>query len=439
MLRILAYVVILALVVTGAVWLADRPGAVTAEWLGWRIETTVPVVVVLLLILAGGLTLAFHLLARLGRMPGRWTAERREGRRRKGYLALTDGLAAAAGGEVVRARKLAGRAEKLLADPSLTRFLSAQAAQLSGDAETAREHYQAMLKRPETAALGLRGLLDHALKRGDDATAIDLATRARAINAADPWLAETLFDLLLRNGRLSEATELLKDAVRRKAMGAAEAAHRRALLLNERAARAESDGAPGQALDWARQAMAADPAFTAAALRLARLQLADGKERRAATSLEQAYAANPHPALARAYAELRPGEEPLQRVRRLEKLAARRPEDVETHFMLGEASLEAKLWGQARRHLLAAAEARPSARTYGLLARLEQAQSGDNAAARAWLAKAAGAPADAIWVCRSCAATEGEWSLTCAKCGTIDSLAWAVPRPAPDAPAPAAR
>ena len=45
--------------------------------------------------------------------------------------------------------------------------LAAQAAQLNGDELAARKYFTAMLDRPETRFLGLRGLLTQALKTGD--------------------------------------------------------------------------------------------------------------------------------------------------------------------------------------------------------------------------------------------------------------------------------
>lgn len=393
MVRILFYVLGLALLIAGAVWLADRPGAVTVDWLGWRVETTVPVLLVALLIVGAGLGSLFRLVVRILRWPATWAAHRRDSRRRKGYQALTDGLAALAGGDMHKAQKLAGRAEKFLADPSLTRLLSAQTAQLSGDADAAHSHFQAMLERPETMALGLRGLLKLALDRGDETAAIDLAAQSRLVTPADRWLTDTLFDLLVRNDRLREAQDLLEDAVRKKALPREEAEVRKARLLQDRAGKAAAEGDERSAIDFARQALKIDPALTPATLCLARLYADAGKTRRAAAVLETAWTRHPDAALAQAYAGLVPAEDALPRARRLEKLVASRPDDVESHLVLAQASFDAKLWGQARKHLLAAADARPSAAVFHLLARLEQAEYNNQAAAQVWLDKANAAAA----------------------------------------------
>ena len=45
MIRAISWIIILGVLVAGAVWFADRPGAVTLDWQGWRIESTVGILV----------------------------------------------------------------------------------------------------------------------------------------------------------------------------------------------------------------------------------------------------------------------------------------------------------------------------------------------------------------------------------------------------------
>jgi len=62
------------------------------------------------------------------------------------------------------------------------------------------------------------------------------------------------------------------------------------------------------------------------------------------------------------------------------------------------------------------------------MARLEEAERGDHAAARRWLERAAVAPPDPAWVCDGCGAVATAWSADCGACGRFDSLTWRVPR-----------
>lgn len=423
MVKLIGYAILLALLVSGAVWLADHPGSVQIDWLDYRLSTNVPILLLLLLVVSGGLFFLIRAVAAILSFPGNFSARRREKQRHHGYRALSDGLAAAAAGHAKQARRMAEKAEKLLKDPSLTRVLSAQTAQLSGDQDAERRHYEAMRERPETALMGWRGLLELALAEGKRTEALELAEGARKLAPSDPALAEILFTLLMEAGKLTEAQELLLDAGKRRAMSREQAARRRALVLNERARRAERDSETKDAAAFAKQALAADPTLADASLRLARLQL----PRQAAIVLEKAWKLDPLPELAAAYAALIPEEEPLQRLRRLEKLAELQPDAWATHRILGETALEAKLWGQARKHLSLAAQIRPTASLLGLLSRLELDEYKNQKAAQSWLSKVPAADPD--WVCGACGSHAPAWSAACPSCGALDRFSWETPAP----------
>ena len=187
MIRLVVTLTIIAGLVAGAVFFADRPGTVELVWQGTLIRTNVMVLVLGVVLLAMGSALAFHLLRKLLGGPAAFLRARREQRRRQGYRALTQGMVAVAAGDAVEALKYARKADVLLAEPPLTLLLSAQAAQLNGDERAAQNYFAAMLERPETEFLGLRGLLTKALREGDEATALRLAERAHTLRPKTPW------------------------------------------------------------------------------------------------------------------------------------------------------------------------------------------------------------------------------------------------------------
>jgi len=427
LLRLLAYGVLLALLVSGALWFADHPGRLEVDWLAWRITTSVPVGLALVLLLAGVCFMALRILSAIRRWPGRWRTGRQHKRRELGYQALSDGLAAVASGQVKEVRKLAARAEKLLQNHAMTRLLSAHSAALSGDQEGQIAHFEALRERPETALVGLRGLLGLAVTAGEDDQAVELLMAIRKKLPTDALAAEQLFALLLRRGQLAEAQETLIEGARNKAFSKQRATRYRALLLNERALRAERAGDGADSLSFAKLAVSNDPSLADAALRLARLQSAQDLTRQATATLERAWKAAPLPSLARAYADLHPSEAPLQRLRRLERLALLHPDHWVTQCLLGEAALGAKLWGQARKYLTLAARY-PTAALLGLLARLEVGEYKNQQAAHAWLATPPMPEPD--WRCAACGHHAADWTVFCPSCGALDTLTWEQPEPA---------
>ena len=427
--RLFVLVLALFLVAAAGAWLADHPGRVVVHWQGWRLETSAAI----LMLAAAALMAAAAALHKLWRWiaggPGALGAARAEQRRRRGYESLTRGLVAVAAGDSGQARTLARRASSQLAGAPLTMLLSAQAAQLEGDEDAARRHFSAMLERPETEFLGLRGLLVQATRRGDREAALGLARRARELRPEAPWVLDTLFQLESATGRWAEAERTLAQAAKRKLVDGAEGRRRKALVAYGRALEAEDSDARA-ALEQALKCHDAAPEFAPATALAARLLMAAGKARRAAKLVAAGWARQPHPDLVTAFAALAPDETPAARLGRFRKLAAVNPGHRESRLAAAGLALAAGQWDEARTELEALGEAL-DARACRLMAELEERQYGDLAAARDWLGRAAAAPPGPAWVCRSCGQASAEWAALCPACEAFGGLEWEPPRLAP--------
>ena len=434
--RALRPIIVIALLIAGAVFIADRPGEVSLVWEGWRIDTSVAVLVLGVAVLAMFAAALFHLLRLVIRSPHAIAHGRRERRRRRGYRALTQGMVAVAAGDPVEAKRLARQADVLLAEPPLTLLLSAQAAQLNGDEKAAANYFTAMLDRPETEFLGLRGLIMQALKRKDDAEALRLAGRAKALRPKTQWVLMSLLELQARAGQWQDAEATLALATRRKALPAVDGAHRRAVLLYEQSRTALAEKRERDAARLVAKAHALAPGFTPAAVAYAESLKVAGQRRRARKVVETAWSEAPHPALAVAYESLFAEERALQRLKRFEALAARNKDHIESHIALAEAALKARLWGEARRHVANAGgredNPAPSPRVAGLVAEIEEAEHADLPAARSWLARATSTSTlDPTYVCSACGAEAPAWAAICPHCRSFDSIEWRAPGRAP--------
>jgi HemY protein len=428
--RWLFFLIKVGVVAVLAVWVAQHPGHVSFVWLGYRVDTRIGVLLAILLLLL----LLFMLLHGLWRLVWRGPRDlgrlRAERKRRQGYRALSQGMAAVAAGDAAEARRQARLANKLLHDPPLILLLAAQTAQLGGDETAARRYFTAMLERPETAFLGLRGLLMQSLKAGDRREALELARRAYEERPKTGWAITTLLDLHLEGGDWAQAMPLLLQAGKLKAIPEVEARRKRAVLLTEKA-RVET---AATALPAAREAVKLAPDLVPARVQLARLLTEAGRQREATKVIEQGWSMGPHPELAAAYAALQPEEAPIARYRRFEKLSALAPRHRESLLALAECAMAAGLWGEARKDLEFVAEAEhghPSQRLARLMVRLAEGDHGDAAAIRRWLTAAAEADPEAGWRCTRCGTLAAAWQANCPHCRAFDTLIWqASPRAA---------
>jgi HemY protein len=438
-------IILLALIILVAVFFADRPGSVTLVWLGWRVDTSLGVL--LLALCLAGLTawLIGWLFHKIFGAPGRLIRRRRASHRLRGYRVLTDGLVAIAAGDARAAERHRRHAELLFRKgghetPPLARLLAAQAALLDRDHAAAAGHFTAMLDHPDTEFLGLRGLIVQALKAGDDATALRLTERANQLRPRTPWVLQSQLALETRGRQWRLAQDTLRAAIRHKAVTPEQGRLYGATLLLARSRDAALDHRPRDAVTFARTAWRLDRGFAPAAVEYAARLDAAGRRPKARQVLENAWSTRPHPAIVEAYAPLLGAETPAGKLARLEKLAAAKPDEPSAHLAAAAMALSAALWGEARRHLALAGATGPGPWPRPLcrrMAELEEGEHHDAAATRLWLERAAHAPPDATYVCAACGAETPEWQPLCPSCQGFATLGWRIPdRAAPRSSAP---
>lgn len=426
--RAALFVILLGLVMVGAAWLAERPGTFTLVWQGYNLQAPVGVLAAVAALLVAFSAASYAGLRALVRAPRNYRRWRHDRLRRRGYASLTRGLVAVAAGDPREAQRHARTADVLLNEPPLTLLLSAQAAQLANDEAGARLCFNQMLERPETEFLGLRGLINLALKRGDDAEALTLARRAHVLRPQTPWLVSSLFELEARAGNWDAALNHATGAARVGALTAPQAKRAQAAALVERARqRAEAGNLP-EAIDLARRAVEAEPTHVPAATEYARLLVRGGQMRRAARVVEQTWPRAQHPDLVEIYRQAHPGGDVAAWTKHAAHLASLAPDAAESRLARARAAREAGHWVEARRFLTDAVQAGANhAGVYRLLARLEVEEKSDRDAERRWLAEAAEAKLDPVWVCESCGHGHARWQAICKRCHSFDRLAWRSP------------
>ncbi len=423
--RALAFLAFLALAAFGAVWIADRPGVVTITWNGYEVATSLAVALVGVLIAAVAVGLVWALVRGVINLPEWLVRGSRDRRRAKGLAALSRGMVAVGSGDPLAARRHAGDAERLLGEQPLTLLLKAQAAQISGDRQAAESAFQRMVDDPETRVLGLRGLFVEARRREDEVAARAYAAEAARLSPSVTWANEAVLESQCADGDWGGALETVE---RRGSLGLLDksaARRQRAVLLTAAAQRREA-GEPEAATERALQAVKLAPDLVPAASIAGRLLARRGDLRKAAKIVEAAWKANPHPDLAKVYLGLRTGDSVRDRLARAETLAKLSSWHPEARLAIAQAALDAREFAQARDALKPLVAERPTVRTCLLMARIEEAEHGAGSGrAREWLARAAHAPRDPVWIADGFASET--WAPVSPVTGRLDAFAWREP------------
>jgi len=393
MIRILIFLLSIVFLAGVITFLASLDSRITGEAFGVIFDGPSGLII-------GGLFFALlaaiyltHKIKDIMALPAKIRARDAQSHRTRGVAALTRGLEAVAVGDASAASHHARVAHRHLDDMALTRLLSAQAAQLSGDEVAANASFGAMLEAPETEFMGLKGLYLQAISKDDRALARDYAERAFSLRPNARWAFDSVVELGLERGAWGETREAIENARRNRLVDGRHADRGVAALLTADAYAALDSSEVKAALSEAEAALKLAPSFTPAAILAARLYAESGKAGKAAKVLETAFAVEPHPALIRLYDKIYTDEEPEKRATRLRKLAEKNQACPEAVLLQARASNLTGDWAGAMTTLESVLTGAPTAAAFALMAKAAKGLNGDEAA-RVWLEHAAAAPRD---------------------------------------------
>ena len=374
MLRIVLFLVLIALAGAGAAWVADQPGNVVLTWGGWKASPSIPVFVLCLGIFAVAIVFLWSILTTIWRMPRRMRRRRHEKRHARGRHAITHGLLAIGHGDTGLARRHAEAARRHAPDDPLALLLHAQSAQLDGNRDEAQRAFRAMAEREDTRLLGLRGLFIEAQRADDAVGAVMIAEEAIKLSPSSTWASHAVLGFRCARGDWSGALAILDSNLSAGLIDKPAYRRQRGVLLTARALELETMDRD-VARESVMEAVKLAPTLVPAAVLAAKFESEAHQVRRAMKLVEAAWLANPHPDLADAYAHVKLGDAARQRLQRVETLAAKTPADkaghVEGQLAIARAAIDASEFARAR-DVLAPFVNDPTQRVALLMAELER-------------------------------------------------------------------
>ncbi|WP_407149652.1 heme biosynthesis protein HemY [Bradyrhizobium sp. ORS 86] len=423
MIRIILFLLLIALAAAGAAWVADQTGEVVLSWGGWRVVTTLPVLVLGLGIVVVAAMAAWTILRALWNMPEGIRRAGRERRRARGRHAITQGLLAIGHGDSASARAHAEVARRHAEHDPLTLLLHAQSAQLDGDRAGAERAFRAMAEREDTRLLGLRGLFIEAQRADDPVAAVMLAEEALKVSPSSSWASHAVLGFCCAKGDWAGALKILDNNQSSGLIDKATYRRQRGVLLTARALELETADRD-LSRDSVMEAVKLAPTLIPAAVLAAKFDSEAHQVRRAMRLVEAAWLAQPHPDLADAYAHVRLGDSARQRLVRVETLAAKTPGHIEGALAVARAAIDASEFAKARA-ALEPFTAAPTQRVALLMAEIERTEHGDSGRARAWTLRAVRALHDPVWTADGY--VSDRWRPVSPVTGRLDAFQWQTP------------
>ena len=372
-------VIVLALIVgalAAHLVLADN-GYVLINFRGYVVETSVPILVLLLLLGYVGI----RLLVKVWRAPRHlgeaWARARINyaGRQAtKGYIALAEG-------RLARGERLLTRGARLSETPLLNYLAAARAAQMQGDRDR-RDGWLRMACEQEPAAEDavLLTQAELQLEDGQYAEALASLNRVRARHPTHAQALKLLGELHYRRREWQPLAELLPLLRRRGNVPAG--------MLDEWSVDTYGNIMTSVRLDrtaldqvWedVPRHLRREPRLT---LTRARALVACGSVEDAEAEIRRTLKEDWSEALINLYGELAAAD-PAAHLKRTEAWLKERPDDPALLLAAGRASVRHQLWGKARSYLEASLAIRPAPETYRalgqLMARVGEVQSASKA------------------------------------------------------------
>jgi len=239
-----------------------------------------------------------------------------------------------------------------------------------------------------------------------------------------PWAGKAVLKLQSASHDWDKVEETLDRNQRNKLVTKSDANKMRAVIKVSKALECEKND-EASALKLAEDAHKLDPDLVPAAVVAGRILSNRGEIRRATRILERTWRKSPHPDIAEIYGDVRPGDSPRDRLKRVKSLAQIGFSGEEGAFAVARAAIDAQAWDEARKALAPFIENRPSQRLCTLMAEIEQGDKGDTGRVREWLARAVRAPRDPQWTADGF--TSSSWLPTSPVTGELGAFQWKVP------------
>ena len=370
-----------------SLWYLQDPGSVNIIWLGYEVQLTLVAGFVILLFFFFITTLLIRILKWFLGIPCKWLSFFRHSQDEKAKRELLDLLSSYEAETFTDALHHQKKATHTFSNNPIFLWISGNTFEKAEKPFEAEKCFMDLIKNPSAAFLGLKGQIRAAMHRGDFKSAYGLLQRAEKLAPTSPWILKHLLALSREQKNFKEAETLILRLEDLGYFSSDQSKKQIASLHYLKAIQPETPLAQKEVL--LRQSHYLDPSLSEATESFALVLQEQKLITYALNALEATWSLAPTQTLGSLYLKISSPRGDTEAYQATQNLVKDNPKNPESLLLLARIALQAKLWGEARKHLTDLLKIKGAATSdaYHLFAKLELTEHQNSKAAIKWLEK----------------------------------------------------
>ena len=404
----------MATVSSVALWFSKNSGQIQIEWLGWEVNTSLSIFILITFITLFTISIVFMFFYKFLSLPFKIKNNIKKHNIKKANHALEEGLLASVYGEKEKILKTYAISKKYLNESPLLLLLKLQNNLIKGNESECFNTYKKMLNFHSSRPIAIRGLIVLATKNNDKVLFSNMLRSAATYNISIDYFINEAFYFCIKN----DSWKILKEHA--SSRGKRKNKNLKNILgfLNYNLARKfYENGNLKEANNILKEIFSSNVFLPPTVDLFSRLNL-EISHRSFKKILKSYWLYFPHynilDCVLRSFNNL----SILKKVSLLIELLEGHDELYLKYLLLGEIKAKAKIWGDSRKDLLKSIKIFPTKKAYLLLVDIEEQTSCNKDKIKEWL-KLADNYQDKLWKCKSCYSVQKEWNIYCENCNNL--------------------
>ena len=421
MLKILFIFIILTLTGFITIWFKKDPGIISIVWQGWLIESSIPIISTLILLLFSTIFTLFFFVKKIIFLPKSLYNNRNNRRRLKSDTSIIKAFAAKNMGEIELAKSYSNKA-KFLNNTPLKLLLDLEINNYYGNNAKSLEYLKNMLKHPETLLMSIKKTTIEHINNKDIKNALKIIKMSPKSRYTPKWFFYTSLQLNILNNNWGQVTNCIDNINKYTNTNKNSFNLIKSKISLHKAI--EHNKNTNETIDFKEidDSLKFDPSFAPAIILKAKL-LYQKDKKLGLSYIKKSWKKYSHPDISNYVMNILYNESKYKLLNMIKSLI-KLDNDTNNNAALAKAALKIEAWPLARQAINLIPEINWTKSIYLMMADLEKKEHGDNNKFKMWQEKSQNALLDFSWGCTACSYISVKWALICPKCSSLDSIQW---------------